>query len=184
MFLYVSVILYTGGVSREPPRTRETPPRTKENPPRPGRPPQDQGDPPGTRQTPQTKENPPGRENPHPRPRRTLPGKKTAAYGQWAAGTHPTGMHSCLNKFLPRLLFFFKSVNIEKNYPGNVLIILNTFLYPNLSWQKPLKGKLMQMLSKVLTAFWKDCSRKLQTVLHDFEKRSWFFSILKVGIYE
>ena len=23
------------------------------------------------------------------------PEKQTAAYGQWAAGTHPTGMHSC-----------------------------------------------------------------------------------------
>ena len=25
------------------------------------------------------------------------PGKQTPACGQWAAGTHPTGMHSCLN---------------------------------------------------------------------------------------
>ena len=27
------------------------------------------------------------------------PGKQTAAYGQWAAGTHPTGMHSCFFQF-------------------------------------------------------------------------------------
>ena len=25
------------------------------------------------------------------------PRKQTQAYGQWAAGTHPTGMHSCFN---------------------------------------------------------------------------------------
>ena len=64
--------------SRHTPRTRQTPPS-----PRPGRhPPGDQADTPQTRQT-----------NPLPgRP----PRKKTLAYGLWAAGTHPTGMHSCL----------------------------------------------------------------------------------------
>ena len=49
----------------------------------------------------------PGRENPPPpdqaeppppRARQTtLPGKQTPEYGLRAAGTHPTGMHSCLN---------------------------------------------------------------------------------------
>ena len=63
------------------PWTRQTPPRPGRHPPRPGRHPPDQadkwqGEPPQTRQTPP-------------------PRKKTAAYGQWAAGTHPTGMHSC-----------------------------------------------------------------------------------------
>ena len=52
----------------------ETPPGP-EAPLGPGRPPQ-------TRQTP-----PLGPDTP--------PGKQTPAYGQWAAGTHPTGMHSC-----------------------------------------------------------------------------------------
>ena len=61
----------------------EAPPGTKETPPDQGEPPRDQADPPWT------KENPP-RDQAHP------PGKNTAAYGQWAAGTHPTGMHSCL----------------------------------------------------------------------------------------
>ena len=55
-------------------------PRTRQTPPRPGRPPWDQT-PPRTR---------------HP------PRKQTSAYGQRAAGTHPTGMHSCLAKFSPK----------------------------------------------------------------------------------
>ena len=50
MFLHVSVILLTGGVSGQPPH--------RENPPGPGRPPHREN-PPGTRQTP-----PPGRESP------------------------------------------------------------------------------------------------------------------------
>ena len=80
-----------GGLQRTPPPvTRQTPP------PGPGRHPPGQGEhtpppgpgryhppPPGTRQIPLLQENPPP------------PGKKTAAYGHWAAGTHPTGMHSC-----------------------------------------------------------------------------------------
>ena len=73
MFLHVSVILLTGGFSRDPPqdqgepppRTKEnTPPGTKENPPRDqGEPPRDQGEhpPPGPGRPPQTKETPPGR---------------------------------------------------------------------------------------------------------------------------
>ena len=76
MFLHVSVILLTGGVSGEPPGPGR-PPRTKETP-------QDQGEPPRTRQTPGTKEKPPDQADP-PGPRRTpLPpaGKNTAAYGQ------------------------------------------------------------------------------------------------------
>ena len=33
---------------------------------------------------------------PPPGPGRPPPGKQTQAYGLRAAGTHPTGMHSCL----------------------------------------------------------------------------------------
>ena len=58
-------------------------------PPRPGTPP-----PPGSR-------HPPGVDPP------TTPGKQTAAYGQRAAGTHPTGMHSCFLIVMIRL--FIKS---------------------------------------------------------------------------
>ena len=54
----------------------DPPPGPGISPPGPGR------HPPGTRQTP-------------PRPGRHPPGKQTAAYGLRAAGTHPTGMHSC-----------------------------------------------------------------------------------------
>ena len=65
-----------------PPRTRHTP---REQTPRertaPGVDPPDQA-PPGSR--------PPWEQTPPP-----PAGKQTAAYGQLAAGTHPTGMHSC-----------------------------------------------------------------------------------------
>ena len=54
--------------------------------------------PPGA-DTPQSR--PPSREQTPPAadpPRSSSPpGKQTPAYGQRAAGTHPTGMHSCLN---------------------------------------------------------------------------------------
>ena len=114
MFLQVSVILSTGGGGPEnPPQTRQTPPDQGEPPrdqgelhpsrdqgePHPsrdqGEPPLDQGEPPQTKENPPgTKENPPGPRRP-PWTRQIPPGKKTAAYGQWAAGTHPTGMQSC-----------------------------------------------------------------------------------------
>ena len=42
---------------------------------------------------------PPGRYTPpkqvHPRERYTTRGRYTPSHGQWAGGTHPTGMHSC-----------------------------------------------------------------------------------------
>ena len=66
MFLLVSVILLTRGISG------------RENPPW-------QVDPPARR--PPWQGEPPGRETPLER--------SPPAYGQWAAGTHPTGMHSC-----------------------------------------------------------------------------------------
>ena len=86
MFLQASVILSTGGVSvaGRPPR-RQTPqdqtltPGTR---------------PPGTRHTPLEAEPPPGTRHP-PREADPLPRKQTPAYGQRAAGTHPTEMHSC-----------------------------------------------------------------------------------------
>ena len=69
-------------------------------------PPLDGGTPPGTRQTshprpwienlppPRTRQTPLDGEPP-PGPGRPPPGKQTPAYGLQAAGTHPTGMHSC-----------------------------------------------------------------------------------------
>ena len=93
IFLHLSVILFTegGGVclsacwdtiplpgSRHPPE--QTPPPREQTPPR-TRPPLGLSTPPS----------PPGLSTPNP-----PPGKQTPAYGQRAAGTHPTGMHSCL----------------------------------------------------------------------------------------
>ena len=57
------------GPGRPPPDQADPPPGTRQIPPGPGRHPPDQADPP--------------------------PGKQTSAYGLRAAGTHPTGMHSC-----------------------------------------------------------------------------------------
>ena len=89
MFLHVSVILSTGGSPGRP-----LPPGQGE-PPRSGRPP-GQGDPPDQADTPRSGR-PPLDQADTPRDQAdTPPGKKTAAYGQWAAGTHPPGMHSCI----------------------------------------------------------------------------------------
>ena len=86
-----------------------TPPRTRHTPP--GADPPDQADTPGARHTPLGADTPPDQAHPpgpgtHPpdqahtagsRPPQTrhTPQMQTAAYGQWVAGTHPTGMHSC-----------------------------------------------------------------------------------------
>ena len=97
MFLHVSVILYTGGGLRRTPPDQADPPGPRRTPLGPRRTPRDQGEPPQNKENPPgTKKNPPPgtKENP-PGPGRPPPGKRTAAYGQWAAGTHPTGMHSC-----------------------------------------------------------------------------------------
>ena len=72
-----------------PPWTRQTPPDQADTPlPGSGRSPLDQADPPRIRQTPPDQaDHPPDQADP--------PGKQTPAYGLRAAGTHPTGMHSC-----------------------------------------------------------------------------------------
>ena len=59
-----------------------------------------QSRPPGA-DTPQSR--PPGADNPQ---SRHPPGKQTPAYGQRAAGTHPTGMHSCFKKVFERDVAF------------------------------------------------------------------------------
>ena len=58
-------------------------------------PPRDQADPPWVEnlENPPRWRNPPGMETPP--GWRTPPGKQTPAYGLRAAGTHPSGMHSC-----------------------------------------------------------------------------------------
>ena len=108
------------GPGRHPPRTRQTPPGTWQTPPSPG-----------TWQTPPSLG--PGRHPPSPSPRdladtplpfppgcgrppgtrQTPPQMLTPTYGPRAAGTHPTGMHSC-----SLLISLFKRVRISKTY-GN-----------------------------------------------------------------
>ena len=73
-----------------PPWTRHPPTRHPpgSRPPSPGsRPPRADPPPPGPGPPPDQAQHPP---SPLPPVR-----KQTPAYGQWAAGTHPTGMHSC-----------------------------------------------------------------------------------------
>ena len=100
MFLQVSVCPQGGRVSASVHAGMPYPPPGPGRPPTgPGRPPEP-GRPPGTRQTP-----PPDQADPPAGPGRpprdqadTPPGKQTPAYGLRAAGTHPTGMHSCFSK--------------------------------------------------------------------------------------
>ena len=81
------------GPGRHPPDQADTtPPRTRQTPP-----PQDQADTPPRpgRHPPQTRQTPPAPGRHPPRTRQDPPRKQTTEYGLRAAGTHPTGMHSC-----------------------------------------------------------------------------------------
>ena len=100
MFLHVSVILFTGGVSGqgEPPGQGD-PPGADTPSPGPWRTPTGVP-PPGPGRTPPSKQNPPPASPPRPGRTPPPPGKHTPAYGQREAGTHPTGMHSCYYVFL------------------------------------------------------------------------------------
>ena len=72
-----------------------------------------QGDPP--------EQTPPGEQTPqsrHPQ-EQTPPGKHTPAYGQWAAGMHPTGMHSCSHYFCQ---WHLRSFNIFVTSCVNIFI--------------------------------------------------------------
>ena len=108
-----------------PPWTRQTSPRPGRHPTRPGRHPLDQADTPQTRQTPQTWQTSPrpGRHPPgpgrHPRTRQTPPQKLTPEYSLRAAGTHPTGMHSCSLIFLDfsLIIFTFAPIFVGGNRP-------------------------------------------------------------------
>ena len=74
------------GTEADPPDQAHPPPRTRHHPP-------DQTHhPPGPGTPPRTRHNTTPPQTRHP------PGKQTPAYGLRAAGTHPTGMHSCLNE--------------------------------------------------------------------------------------
>ena len=109
MFLLVSVILSTGGglwqgdpPARRPPPGKEAPLAGRPSPARrpPGKETPWQGDPP-------SKEAPPARMPP--RKETPLARRPPPAYGQWAAGTHPTGMHSCAFWTIIKLFFLLLS---------------------------------------------------------------------------
>ena len=123
MFLQASVILLMGGVCLsacwDTPPWEQTSPRSRHNPPR-SRPPgadtpleqpPPRADPPEQtpprsrhpqEQTPPKADTPLGADTPS--RSRPPPGKQTPAYGQRAAGTHPTGMHSCLMQFSAKIM--------------------------------------------------------------------------------
>ena len=79
----------------DPPGPGRHPPGTRQTPPGPGRPHRDQADPPNQADSPGPGRPSRTRQIPHPDQADTPPGKQTPAYGLRAAGTHPTGMHSC-----------------------------------------------------------------------------------------
>ena len=81
-----------------PPPWEQTPPQSR--PPRPDTP---HSRHPPWEQTPQTRH--PPREQTPPEQTPPPPGKQTPAYGLRAAGTHPTGMHSCSEYRLQRAEF-------------------------------------------------------------------------------
>ena len=85
IFLHLSVILFTGGhvCGRTPPSQT---PRQQTNP--------RSIHPSGSRPLPGSR--PLGSRHPPPQTRHHPPRKQTPAYGQRAAGMHPTGMHSCV----------------------------------------------------------------------------------------
>ena len=84
--------------SRHPPWTRHP---TRADTPRTRHPP-DQAPPPSRSRHPLPGEQTPPPDHVHP------PGKQTAAYGQRAAGTHPTGMHSCLLMIFTSIHQYFR----------------------------------------------------------------------------
>ena len=116
--VFTGVCLSTGGGvclsacwDARPPQTRQTPPdqadppRTRQTPPGPGRHP-----PPRLGRPPQLGRPPRDQADPSPRTRQTPPGKQTPAYGLRAAGTHPTGIHSCLVVSVNTFIIIQKSI--------------------------------------------------------------------------
>ena len=83
MFLHLSVILFTGGVSASVHAGIHTPPPWADTPYPPGSPPTPE-------QTPPHEQIPAGADTPL--------AVHAGRYGQQAGGTHPTGMHTCFMK--------------------------------------------------------------------------------------
>ena len=183
----LSFILFTGGVSGEPPLDHWEPPWTIENPPGRENPPEPRENPPTGRtppwpgRPPRTRENPPSRENP-PGPRWPLPRKNTAAYGEWAAGTHPTRMHSCFT--------FTFTLSESENFPWPLpLLNVNSkldFLRIPLKWCRfCFHFQAVQMDLK----FYNFCSGRFLRTSWNYEKNvssNWWrilFSAGKFGLH-
>ena len=66
----------------------------------------------------------------HP-PEQTPPWEQTPAYGQWAAGTHPTGMHSCWLCYCNQtsLITDNKTINGTMSKAGSLLTTLNCIYF-------------------------------------------------------
>ena len=155
IFTPVCHSVHRGVSSRENPPARENPP-TRENPPGPGRHPPDQADPPWD----QADTNPPS-PSPPPPDQADPPRKQTPAYGQWAAGTHPTGMHSCLQYLLitPEMyvILGFKYVgkycrwsskNVKK-YNKNLFFVSGTRW-----WMMPTSWDVHLSISYIISFIW------------------------------
>ena len=113
IFLHLFAILFTGGVLPQCMLGYQPPPWTRQISP-------DQADPPRTR--------PPGPGTPHP------PGKQTPAYGLRAAGTHPTGMHSC---FLNDNCVVLQTTREQKKFTT----IVEEILSPSAFWARLARAK-------------------------------------------
>ena len=126
IFLHLFVILSTGGLPQcmlgyHPPRSRHTHPSPGSRPPweqtpsrsrhPPEQTPLEQTPlPPWSRHHPPEQTPPPGGDTP---PEQTTPPDQTPAYGLRAAGTHPTGMHTCCQCYRGK---FLKVCNLILNY--------------------------------------------------------------------
>ena len=124
--IFTSVCLSTGGEGCLPQCMLGYTP-SQSRPPQEHTPPPEWTPPPPQEQTPPRADTPPEADSPpqsrhpsssrHPQGADTLPrsrhtpGKQTPAYGHRAAGTHPTGMHSCFPLFGLYHLFNIKEYN-------------------------------------------------------------------------
>ena len=112
----VYLVWSQGGVPGRPPPDQVHPPSDQVQPPPPDQvhTPPDQVHPPWTRYTPTDQVHPPPRPGTPPPTRYTPPDQvQPPRYGQRAAGTHPTGMHSCLQFVLHWLVNLFTPTERE-----------------------------------------------------------------------
>ena len=119
IFLHLFVILFTGGgVSLG--ACWETTPPGADTPPR--------ADTPLGVDTPPEQTHPPEQTSP---PEQTCPPEQTPAYGQWAVGKHPTGMHSCWQMFWLLNVCFKMWFLTDHHYKIQIRIFWSPRISPN-----------------------------------------------------